>query len=275
MTQDVDGFKAIGALPISATAKYIGSVIVATGTASAADLVDITGLPRSTVYRCMTEFFANGGDSLICLTRPTSENPICPTDGNCSEKVVPFVPPVRQTTPENSHVHASITTRANNELPSEVTLNEDINTPQPPKLKTKSEGPTPLQALRAFEAYNAKALELGLPQAAKLTPDRSRKIVARLRDYGLDGWQKALDNIAKSKFLMGETPQSFRADLDFLCQAKSLGKLHDGGYGSDRTPRAKATATASPMRRMTDEEKFEQSLPWLKQMGLISDELAN
>lgn len=139
MTQDVDGFKAIGALPISATAKYIGSVIVATGTASAADLVDITGLPRSTVYRCMTEFFANGGDSLICLTRPTSENPTCPTDGNCSEKVVPIVPPVRQATPENSHVHASITTRATKELPSEVTPNEVIITPliAPQPLKTK------------------------------------------------------------------------------------------------------------------------------------------
>lgn len=275
MAHNDDGFRAVGALPISATAKYIGSVIVATGTSVAAEIVAITGLPRSTVYRCMVEFFANGGDSLIRLTRPTSENPTCPTDGNCDEKTVSLVPPVRQTTPENSHAHASIASRATNELPSEVTLNEDINTPQPPTLKTKREGPTPLQALKAFEAYNAKALELGLPQAAKLTPDRSRKIIARLRDYGLDGWQRALENIGRSKFLMGETPQNFRADLDFLCQAKSLGKLHDGGYGSDRKTKSQQAAAAAPFRRMTDEEKFEQSLPWLKQMGLISDELAN
>lgn len=138
MTHQSDIFKAVGGLSVSATAKYIGSVIVATGNASAADLVAITGLPRSTVYRAMTEFFANGGDRLICLTRPTGENPTCPTDGNCSEKVVPLVPPVRQTTPENSHVHASITTRATKELPSEVTPNEDIITPLAPQpLKTK------------------------------------------------------------------------------------------------------------------------------------------
>jgi hypothetical protein len=137
MTHQSDIFKAVGGLSVSATAKYIGSVIVATGNASAADLVAITGLPRSTVYRAMTEFFANGGDSLICPTRPTSENPTCPTDGNCSEKVVPIVPPVRQATPENSHVHASITTRATKELPSEVTPNEDNITPliAPPKPK--------------------------------------------------------------------------------------------------------------------------------------------
>lgn len=139
MTHNDDGFRAVGALPISATAKYIGSVIVATGTSVAAEIVAITGLPRSTVYRCMVEFFANGGDSLICPTRPTSENPTRLTDGNCDEKPVSLVPPVGQTTPENPHAHASIASRATNELPTEVTLNEDNITPliAPQPLKTK------------------------------------------------------------------------------------------------------------------------------------------
>lgn len=139
MAHNSDIFKAVGGMSVSATAKYIGTVIAATGITSAAELVTITGLPRSTVYRAMTEFFAADGASLIRLTCPTSENPNCPTDGNCSENAVSFVPPVRQLTPENSHVPASITTRATNELPSEVTLNEDINTPliAPQPLKTK------------------------------------------------------------------------------------------------------------------------------------------
>jgi hypothetical protein len=144
MTHHSDIFKAVGGLSISATAKYIGSVIVATGLASAADLVAITGLPRSTIYRAMTEFFAHGGDSLICLTRPTGENLTCPTDGKVSEKPVSLVPLVGQSTPENSHAHASIASRATNELPLEVTLNEDIITPliapQPLKTKTAKRG---------------------------------------------------------------------------------------------------------------------------------------
>lgn len=132
MAQDCEYFMAVGGLSVSATAKYIGSVIVATGITTAAELVEITGLPRSTVYRAMTEFFAADGASLIrptCLIRPTSENPICPTDGNLSEKPVSLVSPVGQSTPGISHAHASIASRATKELPSEVTLSKNIITP--------------------------------------------------------------------------------------------------------------------------------------------------
>lgn len=95
-------------------------------------------------------------------------------------------------------------------------------------------GPSALDALRAFEAYNETALRCALPQASKLTPDRRRKIIARLKEYGPDGWAQALANIEKSKFLTGGTDAGFRADLDFMLQAKSFGKLHDGGYGNGR-----------------------------------------
>lgn len=85
------------------------------------------------------------------------------------------------------------------------------------------------EALKAFEAYNARALVLGIPQASKLTPDRERRIRARLKDFGADGWTKALTNL-DTPFLRGLTEHRFRADLDFVCQAKSFSKLHDGGY---------------------------------------------
>lgn len=120
--------------------------------------------------------------------------------------------------------------RARIENPSGLLFSEEDNknTPLPPKTPTKA------TALAAFNAYNETALRCGLPQAAKLTPDRQRKILARLRDYGLDGWLRALGNIEKSAFLTGGTDHGFRADLDFVCQAKSFGKLHDGGYGNGR-----------------------------------------
>lgn len=85
------------------------------------------------------------------------------------------------------------------------------------------------EALKAFEAYNARALVLGIPQASKLTRDRERRIRARLNDFGPDGWAKALVNL-DTPFLRGLTEHRFRADLDFVCQAKSFSKLHDGGY---------------------------------------------
>ena len=126
IANDIGGFKAVGQLNISATAKYIGSVIVATGITAAAEIVAITSLPRSTVYRALAEFFASDGASLI---RPTSENPTRPTDGKTTEKPVSLVPPVRQIPVESSHACASMDSRATKELPSEVLCEVNNITP--------------------------------------------------------------------------------------------------------------------------------------------------
>jgi hypothetical protein len=127
-----------------------------------------------------------------------------------------------------------------NLLPSLEDRSSNKINPLPPS-KTKRAKPEfgKAEALEAFHAYNATAERLALPQAAKFTPERERSITARLKSYGLDGWQRALENIEKSPFLMGETDHQFRPTLDFVCQAKSFGKLHDGGYGLNRKVAAK------------------------------------
>jgi len=112
----------------------------------------------------------------------------------------------------------------------EDSSSKNIN-PLPP---SKTKGPGAADALIAFEAYNATALECALPQAAKLTPDRQRKIIARLKDYGLDGWTQALANIERSSFLTGTNDRGWRASLDFLVKPDSFAKVHDGGYGNGR-----------------------------------------
>jgi hypothetical protein len=138
-------------------------------------------------------------------------------------------------TPEIQRQKSSVSScaGATKELPSEVVILES-NTPPSPSEPARPSGPTPMDALRAFEAYNATALICAIPQAAKLTPDRQKRIIARLREYGLDGWMQALANIEKSSFLTGGSKDGWRADLDFLVQAKSFGKVHDGGYGNGR-----------------------------------------
>src|SRR4029078_11795460 len=59
------------------------------------------------------------------------------------------------------------------------------------------------EVLEAFNAYNETALRCGLPQARALTPDRRRRIGARLREYGPEGWCCALANLEQSRFLTG------------------------------------------------------------------------
>lgn len=125
--------------------------------------------------------------------------------------------------------------------------------PLPPK-----GGPTPFEALKAFEAYNATALRCGLPQAAKLTPDRQRKIVARLKDYGSDGWETALANIERSSFLTGKNDRGWRASLEFLLQPASFAKVHDGTFGNGRhaDPPKTEQKAAPPRRRFDDDQDF-------------------
>lgn len=128
------------------------------------------------------------------------------------------------------------------------------------------EPPTPLQGdggsiqiLDAFETYNATALRCGLPQASKLTPDRKRKISARLKEFGPDGWRQALANIERSSFLCGLTDHGFRADLDFLVQAKSFSKVHDGGFGNGRHAKIQTVTVKQapdPYAGMTFDERL-------------------
>lgn len=127
------------------------------------------------------------------------------------------------------------------------------------KIEKKDTPPTPSRgvsakdALRAFELYNEKALKIGLQQASKLTPARMAKISVRLREFGMDGWERALGNIEKSKFLMGGGNSGFRADLDFMLQAKNYAKLHDGGYGHDRQ-----VEPDKPVQPLISDEKWQR-----------------
>jgi hypothetical protein len=158
-----------------------------------------------------------------------------------------------------------------------ITNRED--TPLPPAGAVSVEKALPkfgkLQALEAFNAYNAIALRCGLPQAARLTPDRERKIIARLKEYDLTGWHKALANIEKSQFLTGGTDKGFRADLDFVCQAKSFGKLHDGGYGNGRhtavAPTSKPASVFAHPQHKDEEAEYRATLAWAQEMGLINE----
>lgn len=143
-----------------------------------------------------------------------------------------------------------------------VTVNEPSIEEVPP---TPKGGPTPLDALRAFEAWNATALKCALPQASKLTPDRQRKIIARLKDYGPEGWAQALTNIERSSFLTGKNDRNWTATLDFVLQPASFSKVHDGTYGNGRHAE---TSVATPALK-PHEIELQREAAEMKRMGLI------
>ncbi|KKL66016.1 hypothetical protein LCGC14_2149250, partial [marine sediment metagenome] len=89
---------------------------------------------------------------------------------------------------------------------------------------------------KAFDNWNTAAMEFGLPRAGKLTEDRRRKLRQRLKEHGIEGWDRALANIENTPFLRGDNDRGWQADLDFLLQPKSLNKVIEGGYGINRRP---------------------------------------
>lgn len=105
---------------------------------------------------------------------------------------------------------------------------------------------------QAFEDWNAMARQLGLPEATTLTKPRVAKLRQRLAEAGgLEGWRTALTRLGSSPFLIGDNDRGFRADLDFVLQAKSFTKLREGAYDRSTVPRP---------RQLTRVEQLQEDL---------------
>jgi hypothetical protein len=228
-----DNFKAIKGLSISTTAKFVGQTMLVLGVRNAPEIVEHTGLPRSTVYRALAELFQAAGDEFLQAipNRPTS-----PTDEKHSEISVSLVSPVGISPVSLTGICPDSASRVEEtNLLTNLETTVEINTPLPPK------APTPAEALVAFEAYNETALRCGLAQARACTPERRKKIQTRLREVGgLDGWMQALANIERSSYLTGGNKDGWRADLKFLLRPDNFHKVYEGGYGNGRHARISA-----------------------------------
>jgi hypothetical protein len=127
--------------------------------------------------------------------------------------------------------------------PEETRLDKKEDSPPPPKGgRTK---PTPDgegKAYEAFSVYNATAQRIGLPMAASLTPQRKRRLDARLREHGLEGWTEAMQQLEASPFLRGDSEGGWRANIDFCLQATSLTKLIEGAYAGKKAAPARVPA---------------------------------
>lgn len=78
--------------------------------------------------------------------------------------------------------------------------------------------------------WNAMAKRTGLPSIRSLTPQRRRKLMARIRDHPLDEWIEVFDRIERSKFLRGENQRGWTASFDFLLQPGGFVKILEGNY---------------------------------------------
>lgn len=92
----------------------------------------------------------------------------------------------------------------------------------------------PLTESEVVEAWNSRMVPQGFPAVKRLTPERKRKLKARLRENSIDDWQEAMSALERSPFCRGDNNRGWRADFDFLLQPKSFTKLLEGAYEPPR-----------------------------------------
>lgn len=110
--------------------------------------------------------------------------------------------------------------------------------------------PAPLEALKAFEAYNELAQRVGIPLARSLTPQRRKALQARLREHGgYPSWETLLANVERSAFLQGRNDKSWTPPgLDWFLNASNFTKVFEGAYGNG--------AHAKPAPKETEWERM-------------------
>lgn len=99
-----------------------------------------------------------------------------------------------------------------------------------PKGIESSDDDTALSIDEVVEAWNQLAEQKNLAKIVKLTPERKRKVIARIREHTIEEWSDAMSAINRSKFLCGENDRGWKANFDFLLQPSSFVKLLEGAY---------------------------------------------
>jgi len=103
------------------------------------------------------------------------------------------------------------------------------------EIPTRGNGATaPLSDRQAaFENYNSTAEYLKLAAARGLTKDRQRKLDARLKEVGLNGWNLALENLMEMPFCYGQNDRGWKVTFDWMLSPTNLNKLIEKQYARE------------------------------------------
>jgi hypothetical protein len=98
------------------------------------------------------------------------------------------------------------------------------------------------------DAWNATAARTHLPLVSKLSPDRARKLTARLAEHSVDEIIAGIERIGASAFCHGAGETGWRADFDFLLQPKSCRRAISGFYDDRDKPNRPAAKSGHQQR---------------------------
>lgn len=160
--------------------------------------------------------------------------------------------------------HNSSTTTA--QLKGQVFKNQGLTTPTEQKrreeikkrrdnniaVSAEPAGPVMPKPIEIVSLWNTRS-KGKLPEVSKLSKDRITKTKLRLEEHPLiNDWEKVIDKILASPFLLGET--GWKCSFDFLIHnEKNWLKIMEGNY--DRPTSNKATGTAGKTNQPLAEDR--------------------
>lgn len=98
--------------------------------------------------------------------------------------------------------------------------------------------PSPFGPDALLGLWNARAKALGLPEAIRLTPDRRKQALARIKETpDQESWTQALNRVSESVFLQGQNERHWKAGFDWLLRPNTLPRLLEGYYGNGTKPK--------------------------------------
>jgi len=101
--------------------------------------------------------------------------------------------------------------------------NNNNKTPISPKIDNKVFD-------EVIELYH-KSCE-ALPKVSKITTQRKSAINARIKEHGIDGIKKMLDNVSGSEFLQGNNDKNWTPNFDWLFKSDKFIKVLEGNYNN-------------------------------------------
>jgi hypothetical protein len=107
-----------------------------------------------------------------------------------------------------------------------------LNPTEPPELDSAPDDALTPEDIR--DSWNEMAERFGLPLVKTLNKARRAQAKARLREHPRrEDWNSAFRCIAQNTWMHGDNERGWRADFDFLLQAKSFIKLVENSYGKN------------------------------------------
>lgn len=117
-------------------------------------------------------------------------------------------------------------------LPESITIEETTANAVVVPAATKSENVDYVRADRAFQLFVQAATRQpcwSVPEAINKT--RRASLMARIREVGLDGWERAINRAEQSPFLTGRTgDKPFSLAIDWMLKPANFTKIVEGNY---------------------------------------------